>query len=98
VGHKKDRLRLAAARAQCAHCNERTGPYVADGVKGSETQSAYGDKPNRKLSDQNPHEDFLRFACRRCGGAYGPVLRSAKYTNGNLPTYCKKGRWRRGWR
>ena len=36
VGHKKNLLRLAAARAQCAHCNERTGPLVAAGVKGSE--------------------------------------------------------------
>jgi hypothetical protein len=81
VGHKKDRLRLAAARAQCAHCNERTGPYVADGVKGSEKKGAgYGG--NREIaSKENRDERYFRFACTKpgCGGALPPVLRNATF-------------------
>jgi len=89
VGDKKF-LRLAAAHAQCAYCNERTGPLVSDGVKGSEKQGAYGDQAGRKLSTPNPDETFFRFACRRCGGAYGPVLRAATYKHGKLKNGNKK--------
>jgi len=89
VGDKKF-LRLAAAHAQCAHCNERSGPLVSDGVKGSEKQGAYGDQAGRKLSTPNPDETFFRFACRRCGGAYGPVLRAATYKHGKLKNGNKK--------
>jgi len=81
VGHKKNLLRLAAARGQCAHCNERTGPLVSAGALGSEKKGAhYGG--NRNIATKENHDElFFRFACKKpgCGGALPPVLRNATF-------------------
>jgi len=75
--------RLAAARAQCAGCNERTGPLVSDGVPGSATQGCYG-KKGAKLARDYTNELHFRFGCKACSGGVS-VRRSARLLDGTLP-------------
>ena len=67
----KDYLRLAAARARCENCQQRTGPYVSDGVLGSVKKGCYGRKGEALARDYQGDLHF-RFKCKMacCTGTF----------------------------